>query len=100
MKRPYPLRPRAEHTRMEILAAAEAVFAEKGFAAARLEDVAQRVGIKRASIVYYFRDKRELYGAVLDSLFGELAERYRAALSSAAPIRERMEALINEWVSY
>lgn len=94
------LRPRAERTRAEILAAAEAVFAQKGFAAARLEDVAQRVGIKRASIVYYFRDKRELYDAVLDSLFGELAERYRAVLSASAPIAERMEALINEWISY
>lgn len=91
---------RAEHTRAEILEAAEAVFAEKGFAAARLEDVAQRVGIKRASIVYYFRDKRELYETVLDNLFGELAHRFRAAISTPAPIPERMEALINAWISY
>ncbi|MGH7287017.1 MAG: TetR family transcriptional regulator, partial [Myxococcota bacterium] len=52
---------KALRTRAAILAAAEAVFAERGFAAARLEDVAARVGIRRASIVYHFRDKRELY---------------------------------------
>jgi len=90
----------AERTRADILAAAEAVFTERGFAAARLEDVAQRVGIRRASIIYYFRDKRELYDAVLQSLFGNLAERYEAVLATAAPLRERIEAVIGTWVNY
>ncbi len=70
-------RARAEKTRGTILDAAEAVFAEKGFAAARLEDVAAIVGIRRASIVYYFRDKRDLYEAVLERLFSNLHARFR-----------------------
>lgn len=95
-----PFRPRAERTRAEILAAAEAVFAESGFAAAKLQDVAQRVGIKRASLVYYFRCKQELYDAVLDGMFGELATRYRAILNTPAPLTERVERVIDAWVSY
>ena len=67
----------AQSTRDQILDAAEAVFAEKGFAAARLEDVAERVGIRRASIVYYFRDKQQLYDAVLTTVFGGSAARLR-----------------------
>ncbi len=90
----------AERTRADILAVAEAVFMEKGFAAARLEDVAQRVGIRRASIIYYFRDKRELYDAVLQRLFGDLAERYETVTATAAPSRERIEAVIRTWVNY
>jgi TetR/AcrR family transcriptional regulator len=49
---------RAIRTRAAILDAAEALFSERGFDATRLEDVAERVGIRRASIVYYFKDKR------------------------------------------
>jgi TetR/AcrR family transcriptional regulator len=91
---------RAERTRASILAAAEVLFAEKGFAATRLEDVAEKVGIRRASIVYYFRDKRELYDAVLEDVFQDLFGRIEAAVSSPAPILMRIEDCVNAWVSF
>ncbi len=91
---------RAERTRASILEAAEALFAERGFAAARLEDVAERVGIKRASIVYYFRDKRELYDAVLASVFGGLLAEVERALAADDPLPERIEAGVCAWVDY
>ncbi len=90
----------AARTRAEILAAAEAVFAARGFAAARLEDVAQRVGIRRASLVYYFSDKHALYEAVLQGLFGDLAQQYRAVLATRDPLEQRIEAVIRTWVAY
>jgi TetR/AcrR family transcriptional regulator len=89
--------PRAARTRAAILGAAEAIFAEKGFAATRLEDVAERVGIRRASIVYYFRDKRELYDAVLEDVFGCLLERVRAALAAPGPLPARAEGAVGAW---
>ena len=90
--------PKAERTRVTILKAAERAFAEHGYAATRLEDVAALVGIRRASIVYYFRDKRELYDAVLGDIYGELLDRYRSALSAAVPLPEQVEAVVNAWV--
>jgi TetR/AcrR family transcriptional regulator len=60
MAEPARLTPRAERTRRAILAAAEEHFAARGLAGTRLEDIAETVGIRRASIVYYFRDKHEL----------------------------------------
>jgi TetR/AcrR family transcriptional regulator len=92
--------PRAERTRAAILQAAEALFAERGFSSTRLEDVAERVGIRRASIVYYFRDKRELYEAVLSSVFGGLLEVLEEALSGPEPLRDRAEAAVSAWVEY
>ena len=83
-----------------LLAAAEALFAERGFAATRLEDVAERVGIRRASIVYYYRDKRELYDAVLAGVFAGLYERIEAALSGRGNLAERIEAGVSAWVDY
>ncbi len=100
LKRVRPPGPKAERTRTTVLAAAEQVFAEKGYAAARLEDVATRVGIRRASLVYYFRDKRELYDAVLSDIFGELLNRYRVVLGTPAPLPQRIEAIVDTWVGY
>jgi TetR/AcrR family transcriptional regulator len=82
------------------LDAAEALFAERGFDATRLEDVAERVGIRRASIVYHFRDKRELYDAVLASVFGDFRKRLAAVLDAEGPWQARAEAAIAAWVDY
>ena len=92
--------PKSTRTRHAILEAAERLFAEQGFEATRLEDVALEVGIRRASIVYYFRDKTELYDAVLDSVFGELLVSAREVLSRPATLEERVEEGISLWVYY
>ena len=100
MSAPASLPRRAERTRALILDAAEALFAERGFDATRLEDVAERVGIRRASIVYHFRDKRELYDAVLEGVFGDFRVRLAAVLDAAGPLLPRVEAAIAAWVDY
>ena len=90
----------AEETRELILQAAETEFANRGFSRARLEDIAEPVGITRAAIIYHFGDKRALYAAVLEATFKALAERIRAALEADAPHAERVERLIGAWVDY
>jgi TetR/AcrR family transcriptional regulator len=90
----------AEETRELILQAAEIEFANRGFARARLEDIAEPVGITRAAIIYHFGDKQALYTAVLEATFKALAERIRAALEANAPHPERVERLIGAWVDY
>jgi len=56
---------RKEDRPAEITAAALKVFAERGFAAARLEDVAAQAGVSKATIYLYFDSKAELFKAVL-----------------------------------
>ena len=91
---------RAEKTRAGILAAAEALFAERGFYATRLEDIAERVGIRRASIVYYFKDKRELYDAVLEDVFGGLHDALAEVLVRGKTLTEQIEVGVSTWVDY
>ena len=91
---------RAERTRASILVAAETLFAERGFAETRLEDVAAAVGIRRASIVYYFADKPALYDAVLADVFGGLRERLEPALLAAKPLAERALDAVSVWIEY
>ncbi|HEV2547287.1 MAG TPA: TetR/AcrR family transcriptional regulator [Stellaceae bacterium] len=51
-----------------ILKAAEAVFAKKGFSGASTAEIAQRAGMPKANLHYYFRTKQQLYAAVLDNI--------------------------------
>ena len=64
----------------EIVAAAMAVFAEKGFAAARLEDIARRAGVSKAALYLYFPTKTDLFRAV--------------AVEAVAPNIERLRPLV------
>ena len=97
--RPRP-NARSERTRAAILAAAETLFAERGFAETRLEDVAAAVGIRRASIVYYFADKPALYDAVLADVFDGLLARIEPVLVADLPLAERAVAAVSEWIDY
>jgi len=95
---PAPRPPKAERTRAAILTAAERLFAERGFDATRLEDVAAAVGIRRASIVYHFRDKAELYDAVLADVLGALHARLAAALLGTGAFATRIERAVSAWI--
>jgi AcrR family transcriptional regulator len=65
----------------EIIDAALDVFAEKGFAGARLDDVAARAGLSKAAIYLYFEDKIALLDAVIQDAAGGAIESV-AALSA------------------
>ena len=56
---------RAQDRPREICAAALDVFAEKGFAAARLDEIAQRAGVSKGTLYLYFKDKADLFRAVV-----------------------------------
>lgn len=58
-------RRRKEARPQEIVAAAMDVFAERGFAAARLEEVAARAGVSKGTLYLYFPSKDELFKAVI-----------------------------------
>src|SRR6185437_2914400 len=49
----------------EIATAALACFAERGFAATRLDEVARRAGVTKGTLYLYFPNKEELFKAVV-----------------------------------
>ena len=50
----------------EIIAAAMAIFADKGFAAARLDDIAARAGVSKGALYLYFATKEDIFRAVIE----------------------------------
>lgn len=72
-------KPTDPETRDRILAAAGEVFADSGFAGARIDDIAERAGVNKAMLYYHVGDKEQLYVAVLTVT----VERGLASLSDA-----------------
>jgi AcrR family transcriptional regulator len=87
----------------EIVAAAFAVFSEKGFAAARLDEIAARAGVSKGALYLYFETKEDLFHAVVreavvpniaqvaafaEAFDGSFAELARALLPRAAAVVE------------
>jgi len=79
VKRPKFQR-RAEDRPREICAAALAVFAEKGFAAAKLDEIAKRAGVSKGTLYLYFTDKEELFRAVVRDTISPNIDAVRASL--------------------
>jgi AcrR family transcriptional regulator len=66
---------RAAHvrdTRQAIMATARELFARNGFQATRTEEIVQRAGLTRGALYHHFRDKEDLFRAVLDEVSGEV----------------------------
>jgi len=77
----------------EILAAALEVFAEKGFAAARLDEIARRAGVSKAALYLYYETKEDLFRAAARSLaapalaaVAEAVEALEAPFAATAPL--------------
>lgn len=58
-------RRRKDERPAEIIAAALAVFAARGFSATRLDDIAARAGISKGTLYLYFRNKEDLFKAMV-----------------------------------
>ncbi|PXW97407.1 TetR family transcriptional regulator [Sphaerotilus hippei] len=59
----------AERSRQALLAAARTAFAEQGLGGTRLDDVAARAGLDKRLIYYYFKNKDQLFTAVLEEVY-------------------------------
>ena len=70
---------RSEATRAALVAAARALFAERGFAGVGTEEIVRAAGVTRGALYHQFRDKEDLFAAVFELLESELAQRTAAA---------------------
>ena len=68
----------------ELLDAALSEFFEKGFAAARLEDIATRAGVSKGTIYRYFDSKEDVFEALVTAIPQANVEAMRAAASGGS----------------
>jgi len=78
-------RRRPEARPEEILDAALSVFAEKGFATARVEDIAREAGLSKGAIYLYFASKEAMLNGLVERSAGRVAKTVEALVASGAP---------------
>jgi len=79
----------------ELIDAALACFAERGFAATRLDDIAARAGVSKGTVYLYFPSKEELFKAVIRESLLPSIERAESLLSASdASAADQLRRLI------
>ncbi|HEY0886990.1 MAG TPA: TetR/AcrR family transcriptional regulator [Ramlibacter sp.] len=85
----------ADRSQSTILAAARDEFAEHGLGGARMERIAERAGLNKRLIYYYFEDKDRLFQAVLEQAYRHIRDEERQlnllALKPADAVRRLVE---------
>ena len=81
------------------LAAAQ-LFAERGYYAASVDEIARRSGVTPPVVYDHFESKRDLYRRLLERHFAELREVWREHFVGEAPLAERMSRSFDAWFTY
>ena len=93
-----PRQRRKEARPQELLDAALALFVEKGFAATRSEEVAQRAGVSKGTLYLYYPSKEELFKAVVrQTLSALIAEGQEAVGSFEGSSSALLSFLLHTW---
>ncbi len=98
-RRPKPRWRRRKNARPEeIIQAALEVFADRGFAATKLEDVARKAGVTKGTIYLYFANKEALFKALIrETIVPVIAQGEALAQSFTGSARELFERLVREY---
>jgi AcrR family transcriptional regulator len=92
-------RKKAAATRAAILEAALDEFAARGFAAARLDDVARRAGVAKGTIYVHFRDKETLFEELVRTALGPFVDQLQQeAPNLDVPLRALATHLMDMFV--
>lgn len=78
----------------DILAAALAVFSERGYEHAAVSEIAERAGVVEGTVYKYFESKRALLLKVIEQWYETMVEAYSRDLAGISDIRERLRFVI------
>lgn len=82
----------------KILKAAREVFTTKGMAGARMQDIADKAGINKAMLHYYFRDKDQLFETIFREEVQKFYPKINMIFQSELPLFEKIENFVCEYI--
>lgn len=83
---------RTEQTRGALIAAARALFVERGYADTSTPEIVRAAGVTRGALYHHFEDKRDLFRAVVAAEAGDVAAAIEAALPPGLSARDGLIA--------
>ncbi len=88
----------AERTRQLLLECALRVFLEKGYSKTTLQDIASAADLTRGAVYWHFRNKKDLYLALMDTVFEPVHAFWENSRQSGAPADEVIASLLEDWL--
>jgi TetR/AcrR family transcriptional regulator len=87
-------------TEEKIFNAARIVFQKKGFAGARMQEIADEAGINKAMLHYCFKNKELLFQAVFMNAFSQLAPQINAIFQSNDCVFDKIRRFTHDYISF
>lgn len=87
-------------TEEKIFEAARKVFQKKGFAGARMQEIADEAGINKAMLHYCFKNKQLLFEAVFMNAFSQLAPQINEIFNSTDTIFDKIKKFTHSYISF
>lgn len=84
----------------KIFTAATRLFARQRFHEVRMEDIAAAAEVGKGTLYRYFKDKEELFAALLDRAAEEMSQRLRQCAAIAGDQRTKLEAVVTAYLHY
>lgn len=87
-------------TEIKIFEAATEVFIEKGMDGARMQDIANRAGINKSLLHYYFRSKEKLFNAVFEATANKMLSRFAPIFDENLNLEEKIRFFFREHIRF
>jgi TetR/AcrR family transcriptional regulator len=87
-------------TEEKIFNAARIIFQKKGFAGARMQEIADEAGINKAMLHYCFKNKELLFKAVFMNAFGQLAPQINEIFKSNDSVFDKIRKFMQSYISF
>ena len=82
-------------TRERIMQAAMAVFAERGYQATSVDDIARRAGSSKGGVYFHFANKQSIFEALINELVSQLEGSVRLAIAQSHGALARVDAALS-----
>ncbi len=87
-----------DSTEQKIFDAAHEVFTQKGMDGAKMQEIADRAGINKALLHYYYRSKEKLYETVARAIIGKALPALRQVIESEVPLEEKIRGFVETYI--
>jgi len=89
-----------KQTEQKIFDAATEVFIEKGMDGARMQDIADRAGINKSLLHYYYRTKDRLFNAVFEMIAGQMFRKFAPVFDKNLSLEEKIRFFFREHIEF
>jgi len=90
--------PTSDSTEQKIFDAAHEVFLQKGMDGAKMQEIADRAGINKALLHYYYRSKEKLYESVARAILGKAVPVVQQIIENEQPLEEKIRRFIDFYI--